>query len=54
MLKDILIACVILNNMIVEDESAPNVTEDFEYKQLNDSSHELVSHRPTTEFSEFI
>jgi hypothetical protein len=36
--RDVLMACVILHNMIVEDEGAHNIgAVDFEYKQLNEA-----------------
>lgn len=40
--------------MIVEDEGAHNGVEDFEYKQLNESSCEPMSRGPTSKFSEFL
>ena len=39
--------------MIVEDEGAHNIgVVHFEYKQLNESSSELMSRGPTSEFSD--
>ncbi|XP_062147824.1 uncharacterized protein LOC133856792 [Alnus glutinosa] len=53
MLKDIMIACVILHNMIVEDERDDNGAEDFEYEQFNQPL-EPVTSGPTNDFREFI
>jgi len=53
MLKDIMMACVILHNMIVEDERTNNRDEDFEYEQLNEPL-EPVTLGATNDFSEFI
>jgi hypothetical protein len=36
-LKDIMMACVILRNMIVEDERTNNEVENFKYEQFNDT-----------------
>jgi len=46
-------ACVILHNMIVEDERDSNGAEDFEYEQFNEPL-EPVTSVPTNDFSEFI
>ncbi len=48
-----MMACVILHNMIVEDERTNNGEEDFEYEQLNEPL-EPVTLGATNDFSEFI
>jgi hypothetical protein len=52
-LKNIMMTCVILHNMIVEDEWTNNIEEDFEYEQLNEPL-EPVTLGATNDFSEFI
>ncbi|KAF8407238.1 hypothetical protein HHK36_006365 [Tetracentron sinense] len=54
MLKDIMKACIIMHNMIVEDERDVNGIEDFNYDAIDESSHAPVSHKHTTELMEFI
>ncbi|XP_028053395.1 uncharacterized protein LOC114257789 [Camellia sinensis] len=53
-LKYVMMACVILHNMIVEDERYVNGLEDFNYDAIDRSSQEPVSHKHTPEFMEFI
>ncbi|XP_062169072.1 uncharacterized protein LOC133875089 [Alnus glutinosa] len=53
MLKDIMIGCVILHNMIVEHEWNNNGAEDFEYEQFNQPL-ETVTSGLTNDFKEFI
>ncbi|KAL0011548.1 hypothetical protein SO802_006656 [Lithocarpus litseifolius] len=55
MLKDIMMACIILHNMIVEDERHTHLgANDFHYDQINDSGPEPVSHNPTCNLMQFI
>ncbi|XP_062145256.1 uncharacterized protein LOC133852503 [Alnus glutinosa] len=50
-LKQIMKACIILHNMIIEDEQD---TLDFDYEQLNANPLEPVSHNDTDKLSKFI
>ncbi|KAF8409735.1 hypothetical protein HHK36_005814 [Tetracentron sinense] len=53
-LKDIMKACIIIHNMIVEDERDVNGAEDFNYDAIDESPHAPVSHERTTELMKFI
>jgi len=53
MLKDVMMACVILHNMIVEDKQTNTGEEDLEYEQLNEPL-EIVTLGATNDFSEFL
>ncbi|KAF8400849.1 hypothetical protein HHK36_014152 [Tetracentron sinense] len=53
-LKDIMKACIIMHNMIVEDKRDVNGTEDFNYDAIDESPHAPVSHERVTELMEFI
>jgi hypothetical protein len=52
-LKDVMMACVVLHNMIVEDEQTKNGEEDLEYEQLNEPL-EPVTLGATNDLSEFL
>ena len=47
-------ACIILHNMIIEDEHDANGAEDFDYEQVPKNIPTIVSHKPTEEFSQFM
>ncbi|XP_028059584.1 uncharacterized protein LOC114263284 [Camellia sinensis] len=53
-LKNIMKACIILHNMIVEGERDVNEVEDYDYEQIDENPHVSVSHEHTTELMEFI
>ncbi|XP_062177144.1 uncharacterized protein LOC133882057 [Alnus glutinosa] len=53
-LKQIMKACIILHNMIIEDEKDEQDTLDFDYEQLNANPLEPVSHNDTDMLSKFI
>ncbi|XP_028102978.1 uncharacterized protein LOC114302180 [Camellia sinensis] len=53
-LKNIMKACIILHNMIVEDERDVNEAEDYDYEQIEENPNVSVSHEHTTELMEFI
>ncbi|XP_055960821.1 uncharacterized protein LOC126670604 [Mercurialis annua] len=52
-LKDVMKACIILHNMIVEDERHVS-NLDYNYDAFDDTPHISVSHDHTTKFLEFI
>ncbi|XP_028055091.1 uncharacterized protein LOC114259276 [Camellia sinensis] len=54
MLKYIMKACIILHNMIIEDERDDNGVKDFNYDQIDDSPHVTVLQERTIELMEFI
>ena len=53
-LKDIMTACIILNNMIVEDERHIDEVECSDYEQFNATTLDPVSRAPILEFIDFI
>jgi hypothetical protein len=55
MLKEIMMVCIILHNMIVEDERDLYLGADaFDYDQINETPLEPPSHEHTVEFLDFI
>ncbi|KAK9993214.1 hypothetical protein SO802_022917 [Lithocarpus litseifolius] len=46
-------ACIILHNMIIEDECDTNRAEEFDYEKVPKSIPTTVSHKPIEEFSQF-
>jgi len=55
MLKDIMMACIILHNMIVEDERHTYLgVNDFDYDQINDNGPKPVSHNSTCNLIQFV
>ncbi|XP_030936345.1 uncharacterized protein LOC115961509 [Quercus lobata] len=53
--KDIMMACIILHNMIVEDERHTYLgANDFDYDQINNNGPKPVSHNPTCNLMQFI
>ncbi|XP_062170570.1 uncharacterized protein LOC133876310 [Alnus glutinosa] len=55
LLKDIMMACIILHNMIVEDERDMYLgADEFNYEQINDVPLEPPSHEVTNEVVEFM
>jgi len=55
LLKDILMACIILHNMIVEDERDLYLgADEFNYEQINDIPLEPLSHERADEIVDFM
>jgi hypothetical protein len=54
-LNNIMKACIILHNIIIEDERDPNgVQQDDDYEQVPESIPTTVSREPTIEVQNFI
>ena len=50
-LKDIMMACIIWHNMIIEDERHLNGAKGIDYEQFHGTTHNPVSHDHTPEFT---
>ena len=53
-LQDIMKACVILHNMIIEDERDVNEAVELDYEQIDDNPTMQLSREHTNTFTEFI
>ena len=53
-LKDSMTTCIILHNMIIEDECHIDEVKCGDYEQFNATTLDPVSHAPTLEFMDFI
>ena len=53
-LQDIMKVCVILHNMIVEDERDVNEVVELDYEQIDDNPTIQLSREHTNEFTKFI
>ena len=53
-LQDIMKACIILHNMIVEDERDVNKAVEVDYEQIDDNPTTQLSREHTNKFTKFI
>jgi hypothetical protein len=47
-------ACIIIHNLIIEDERNIDNANDIEYEQIDETSYVQISHEDTPAFMEFI